>query len=345
MSYISSNANRFYTALESAYGQVGRSRRQPDSGGEAGESHSNSRPSSGRTRREAGHSPACRRRQAAHGFRPADVHDELAERSSRDRRTGRCFRRRWGGADDLRGRNGGIQHDRRQAGLSGAARAGGGAGGGVRRRDPVRGGDRGREHGAAERAVHGTPAAGGAVAAAVTYAPATELPSVSMFDYWTPATAVQRLLCGAAVDQMEISINGDYHEFRFSGLAQDVLDSSSFLPVRWRTLQSFPAEPALGGLRLLDRAGEHGRGVAGHVADAVLHDHSGSMVLKNNLDTRAKEFGIEPAAGDFAGPADGDGGIRALQPGRQATEGAVPGGAAAIADQRDVPVGRATRDR
>ena len=59
--------------------------------------------------------------------------------------------------------------------------------------------------------------------------PATELPSVSVFDYWSPSTAVQRLLCGAAVDQMEIVINGDYHEFHFSGLAQDVVDSSSFL--------------------------------------------------------------------------------------------------------------------
>ena len=37
------------------------------------------------------------------------------------------------------------------------------------------------------------PAVGGTVAATVTYAPATELPSVSVFDYWTPTTAVQRL--------------------------------------------------------------------------------------------------------------------------------------------------------
>ena len=72
------------------------------------------------------------------------------------------------------------------------------------------------------------PAAGAPVGAAITYMPATEIPSVGIFDYWDPASAVQRVLCGAAVDQMEIDLNGDYHEFRFSGQAQDVVDSSSF---------------------------------------------------------------------------------------------------------------------
>ena len=57
-----------------------------------------------------------------------------------------------------------------------------------------------------------TPQAGAPIGATMTYAPATELPSASIFDYWSPATAVQRLLCGAAVDQMEILVNGDYHE-------------------------------------------------------------------------------------------------------------------------------------
>src|SRR5579872_1219079 len=47
-----------------------------------------------------------------------------------------------------------------------------------------------------------TPAANAAIGAAVTYVAATELPSVSLFDYWSPTTAVQRLLAGAAVDQM-----------------------------------------------------------------------------------------------------------------------------------------------
>ena len=72
------------------------------------------------------------------------------------------------------------------------------------------------------------PAAGASIGATVTLAPATQVKSVSIFDYWSPSTAVQRLVSGATVDQLDILINGDYHEFHFSGMAQDVVDSSSF---------------------------------------------------------------------------------------------------------------------
>ena len=88
------------------------------------------------------------------------------------------------------------------------------------------------------------PAAGAGITATVTYSPATELKSVSIFDYWSPTTSVQRLLCGAGIDQMEILVNGDYHEFHFSGMAKDVLDNASF-EAGAAQLQSFPAEPAV----------------------------------------------------------------------------------------------------
>jgi len=135
------------------------------------------------------------------------------------------------------------------------------------------------------------PATGGAVAATVTYAPATALPSVSLFDYWSPATAVQRLLCGAAVDQMDISINGDFHEFRFRGLAQDVLDSSSVSSGQMGTLESFPAEPALGVFDYSIVPGHMGQAWLGSSPTQFLTITGGKIALKNNLDTRAKEFG------------------------------------------------------
>jgi hypothetical protein len=136
------------------------------------------------------------------------------------------------------------------------------------------------------------PATGGAVAAAVTYAPATALPSVSLFDYWSPATAVQRLLCGAAVDQMDISINGDFHEFRFRGLAQDVLDSSSFSS-QMANLQSFPAEPALGAFDYSIVPGHMGEAWLGSSPTQFPTITSGTITLKNNLDTREREFGSD----------------------------------------------------
>jgi hypothetical protein len=135
------------------------------------------------------------------------------------------------------------------------------------------------------------PGTGAAIGAAVTYVPATELPSASVFDYWDPATTVQRLLCGAAVDQMEIQVNGDFHEFHFSGLAQDVLDSSSFSSANVGELQSFPAEPALAAFDYSIVPGNMGQAWLGTTSAQFLTITSASIVLKNQLDTRSREFG------------------------------------------------------
>ena len=137
------------------------------------------------------------------------------------------------------------------------------------------------------------PVAGAPVGAALTYAPATELPSVGIFDYWDPATAVQRLLCGGAVDQMEIDLNGDYHEFRFSGQAQDVVDSASFGSSSGGAaeLQSFPSEPALSGFDYTIVPGNLGEAWLGTSPTEFFTITSASVLLKNGLDTRFKEFG------------------------------------------------------
>jgi hypothetical protein len=134
------------------------------------------------------------------------------------------------------------------------------------------------------------PAAGAAIGGTITYVPATELPSVSIFDYWTPNTAVQRLLCGAGIDQMAIQVNGDYHEFHFSGLAQDVLDSSSFSG-NVGQLQSFPAEPALDAFDYSIVPGNMGQAWLGTSPTQFFTVTTASIVLKNALDTRSKEFG------------------------------------------------------
>jgi hypothetical protein len=134
------------------------------------------------------------------------------------------------------------------------------------------------------------PAAGAGMQTAVTYSPASSLPTVSIFDYWTPTTAVQRVLRGAAVDQMEISVNGDFHEFKFSGLAQDVIDSSSFSSGA-ASLQSFPAEPAAGAFDYSIVPGNLGQAWLGTTAAAFFTVTGASIGLKNNLESRAREFG------------------------------------------------------
>jgi hypothetical protein len=134
------------------------------------------------------------------------------------------------------------------------------------------------------------PAAGAATQATVTYTPATVLPSVTIFDYWDPATAVQRVINGAAVDEMAIQVNGDFHEFEFGGLAQDVLDSSSF-STGAASLQTFPAEPALASFDYSIVPGNLGQAWLGTTASEFFTVTNASIVLKNNLETRAREFG------------------------------------------------------
>ena len=137
------------------------------------------------------------------------------------------------------------------------------------------------------------PATGAPIGAAITYSPATELPSVGIFDYWSPVTAAQRLLCGSAVDQMEIGLNGDYHEFLFSGQAQDVVDSTSYggSTSGAAQLQSFPAEPAVGGFDYAIVPGNLGQAWLGTSPTQFFTITAASVVLKNGLDMRAREFG------------------------------------------------------
>jgi hypothetical protein len=134
------------------------------------------------------------------------------------------------------------------------------------------------------------PAAGAPIGAAVTYVPAIELSSVSLFDYWSPATAVQRVLAGAAVDQMEILVNGDYHEIHFKGQAQDVVDSASFLAGAGQ-LESFPAEPALDAFDYSIVPGNMGQAWLGTSPAQFFTITSASLVVKNALETRTREFG------------------------------------------------------
>jgi hypothetical protein len=148
------------------------------------------------------------------------------------------------------------------------------------------------------------PAAGAAITAAVTYGPATELKSVSLFDYWTPATAVQRLVSGAGVDQMDILVNGDYHEFHFKGIAKDVIDSASF-EAGVAQMQSFPAEPAVAAFDYSIVPGHMGQAWLGTGPSRFCTITAATITLKNALDTREREFGVGDACS----------GVRALSPG------------------------------
>ncbi len=134
------------------------------------------------------------------------------------------------------------------------------------------------------------PSAGVLLSPTVTYLPATELPSVSLFDYWSPSAAVQRILCGAVVDQLSVNVNGDFHEFTFKGAARDILDSASFNTGDGE-LVSFPSEPALVNFHQSAVPGNLGQVWIGTTATKFLTLTDAALSLDNDLDATAREFG------------------------------------------------------
>jgi hypothetical protein len=137
-----------------------------------------------------------------------------------------------------------------------------------------------------------TPSAGSPIGASATYQPATSLGSVSVFDYWDPSTVVQRVLTGTAVDQMKISVNGDYHQFVFSGSAQDTLDSASFTPGEG-DLTEFPTEPTVADFDYAIIPGHLGQAWLGTAPDRYYTITSAEITIDNDIQTRASEFGSD----------------------------------------------------
>jgi hypothetical protein len=137
-----------------------------------------------------------------------------------------------------------------------------------------------------------TPAAGSPIGATATYQPATKLPSVSIFDYWSPASVVHRVVNGAAVDRLTINVNGDYHEFQFSGIAADVIDSTSFT-AQQGGLASFPEEPGIDPYNYAVIPGHLGEAWMGNTPDQFFTLTVAKVTLDNTIDPREREFGAD----------------------------------------------------
>lgn len=135
------------------------------------------------------------------------------------------------------------------------------------------------------------PTAGSQVGRTITYFPATNLPSASIFDYWSPQEAVQRILAGGAVDRMKIRVNGDFHQLSFAGTAREVIDSSTFASGQGE-LTGFPLEPAVTGQFSLvpGSLGEAWFGASPSQFHTLL---AAEVTLDNNIDTREREFGMQ----------------------------------------------------
>jgi hypothetical protein len=134
------------------------------------------------------------------------------------------------------------------------------------------------------------PVPGVPISPTATYSLASDLPSVSLYDYWDPSTALQRVIAGAAVDQATIKLNGDFHEFEFKGQAQDIVDSASFTAGQ-AGASTFPAEPTVSTYTYSPVPGNLGEVWLGVIPNQFLTVSSASIQIRNNIDLRAKEFG------------------------------------------------------
>lgn len=136
------------------------------------------------------------------------------------------------------------------------------------------------------------PLSSGQTGPTATYAPAKDLASVSIFDYWSPGTSVQRIVAGAALDKLTIKVNGDFHEFNFAGQARDLLDSSSFEAGQCGLL-SFPVEPVVDAINYSIIPGHLGQVWLGSAPNRFFTLTQAEMTFQNNLDLRAREFGAD----------------------------------------------------
>ncbi len=145
--------------------------------------------------------------------------------------------------------------------------------------------------------------AGGQLTPCLSYSLGNSLPSVSLFDYWDPLSAVDRIVTGATVDTLTISLNGSFHEMSFSGLAADLLDSESFV-APYGGLQGFPSEPPVGPFDRSIVPGNLGEAWLGLTAQRLFTLTAASIQIKNNLTPRNVEFGSAYPLSIPAGPRD-----------------------------------------
>jgi hypothetical protein len=143
-------------------------------------------------------------------------------------------------------------------------------------------------------AFNNIPTAGSAIGTTISYVLAESLPSASIFDYWDPSNAVQRIVDGAAMNTMTVKVNGDFQEFDFAGPARDLIDSASFTAGEGG-LSTYPAEPSQTGFDYTIVPGHLGEVWMGTSPMEFLTITAAQLTLDNAVDLRVKEFGSDYA--------------------------------------------------
>lgn len=136
------------------------------------------------------------------------------------------------------------------------------------------------------------PGTGSPIGATASYKPGNDLPSMNVFEYRSPETALKRFVSGGVVDQLTLTINGDFHEFQFDGVAQDLVDSASFT-AGIAGLTNFPLEPANADFDYAVVPGNVGQAWLGSTMSKFCTITRAQLTVQNNVDVRDTEFGCD----------------------------------------------------
>jgi hypothetical protein len=97
------------------------------------------------------------------------------------------------------------------------------------------------------------------------------------------------------MDVMRVRVNGDFHEFEFSGPAREVVDNVTFTGGQ-AGLSTFPEEPSSVGFDYTIIPGHLGQVWMGAAPSRMHALTSAELVLDNGVAMRALEFGSDSAA-------------------------------------------------
>lgn len=132
------------------------------------------------------------------------------------------------------------------------------------------------------------PTGGSLLRSAVTLRASAALPSLSIYDYWSPSTNLQRVLAGAVVDRFDLVMDGDLHELTFRGAASDVIDSVNLAS----GLSSFPAEPPLSSVDYSVLPGDTGQVWLGSAPSRFFTLANARIRVENDVQWRDREYGF-----------------------------------------------------
>jgi hypothetical protein len=134
----------------------------------------------------------------------------------------------------------------------------------------------------------GNLAPGSSLGTTVTLYPGDTPRSLTLGDYWNPTGALDRILAGSVIDEMEMALNSDFHGARFQGITREVASVAAFSP-GYTGLSQFPAEPPFTPQSFVLVPGHIGRLHLGGVEFFLLQL---SLRLRNQVDAKVREFGL-----------------------------------------------------